>query len=30
MVVKLDEGKIVEIHEYFNHLDFVSQLGVSM
>ncbi len=30
MVVKMDEGKIVEIHEYFNHLDFVSQLGIAM
>ena len=30
MVVKLDQGKITEIHEYFNHLDFVKQLGISM
>ena len=30
MVVKLNEGKIIEIHEYFNHLDFMSQLGIAM
>lgn len=30
MVAKLDEGKIIEIYEYFNPLDFLSQLGMTM
>ena len=28
MVVQIENGKICEIHEYFNHLDFVNQLGM--
>jgi predicted ester cyclase len=30
MVVKMHQGKLVEIHEYFSHLDFVNQLGIEM
>ena len=29
MVVQMEDGKIREIHEYFNHLDFVNQLGIN-
>ena len=29
MVVQIENGKIREIHEYFNHLDFVNQLGIN-
>ena len=27
MVVQMEDDKICEIHEYFNHLDFVNQLA---